>query len=157
GDLAVAARIRVLVDFHEAPPEEEPERAEPKLAPPEPIQEVRVQGVRPEVAHTNLGAGDVRQMPGAFGDAFRAIEALPGVTPIVSGLPYYFIRGAPPGNTGYLIDGVRVPLLFHFGIARAVIHPGLIDHVEFFPGGFPVRYGRFTGGIIDGVTKGPIH
>jgi TonB family protein len=157
GDVALAARIRVLVEFHEAKPEApvaKPE-GEARPAPTDRVEEVTVQGVRPEVARTNMGAGDVRQMPGAFGDAFRAIEALPGVTPIVSGLPYYFIRGAPPGNTGYLIDGVRVPLLFHFGVARAVIHPGLIDHVDFYPGGFPVRYGRFAGGIIDGQTKPP--
>ena len=38
---------------------------------------------------------EVRAMPGAFGDSFRAIEALPGVTPLVSGLPYFFVRGAP--------------------------------------------------------------
>jgi hypothetical protein len=157
GDLNVLSRIRVLVEFHEAKPETPaaPTGGEAKAPPQEHVEEVRVQGVRPEVAKTSMGAGDVRQMPGAFGDAFRAIEALPGVTPIISGLPYYFIRGAPPGNTGYLIDGVRVPLLFHFGVARAVIHPGLIDRVDFYPGGFPVRYGRFAGGIIDGITKPP--
>ena len=73
-------------------------------------------------------------MPGAFGDPFRAIEALPGVMPLVSGLPYFFIRGAPPNDNGYYIDGVRVPLLFHVGIGQGVIHPGLIDRVDFFPG-----------------------
>ncbi len=94
-------------------------------------------------------------MPGAFGDAFRAIDALPGVIPILSGLPYYFIRGAPPGNTGYLIDGIRVPLLFHFGVFRAVIHPGLIERVDFYAGGFPAKYGRYAGGVINGETKSP--
>lgn len=162
GDVRVASRIRVLVEFHAPAP------VAPADTPPAPpvreggsakidqvTEEVTVQGQRAEIARTNLGAADIRQMPGAFGDAFRAIDALPGVTPIVSGLPYYFIRGAPPGNTGYLIDGVRVPLLFHFGVARAVIHPGLVDHVDFYPGGFPARYGRYAGAIIDGQTKAP--
>ncbi len=160
-DIAIAARIRMLVEFHE------PSRAKELAAPPAPTtgvakpaaadatEEVRVAGQRLDVGGTQMGGGEVRQMPGAFGDAFRAIDALPGVTPIVSGLPYYFIRGAPPGNTGYMIDGVRVPLLFHFGVARAVVHPGLIDRVDFYPGAFPARYGRFAGGIIDGKTKEP--
>ena len=94
-------------------------------------------------------------MPGAFGDAFRAIEALPGVTPIVSGLPFFFVRGAPPGNVGYFLDGVRVPLLYHLALGPSVVHPGLIDHVDFFPGGYPARYGRFAGGILDGETLPP--
>src|SRR5688572_4455728 len=79
----------------------------------QPIDEVRVRGVvaphEREAPKTSLDGREARQMPGAFGDAFRAIEALPGVTPIASGVPYFFVRGAPPGNTGYFIDGVRVP------------------------------------------------
>ena len=118
-------------------------------------EDVRVHGQRKELGQTTMSAGEVRQMPGAFGDAFRALEALPGVTPIISGAPYFFIRGAPPGNTGYFIDGVRVPILYHFALGPSVIHPGLIDHVDFFPGGYPARYGRFTGGILSGETKAP--
>jgi hypothetical protein len=77
------------------------------------IEEVRINGVKkaePTAPRDSMRGREIRQMPGAFGDAFRAIEALPGVTPIMSGLPYFFVRGAPPGNTGYFIDGVRVPV-----------------------------------------------
>lgn len=123
--------------------------------PPEPVQEVQVRGARQEAGQTTFTAAEVRQIPGAFGDAFRAIEALPGVTPILSGLPFFFVRGAPPGNTGYYLDGVRVPLLYHLGLGPSVVHPGLIDHVDFFPGGFPARYGRFAGGILSGETLPP--
>src|ERR1035441_8762808 len=89
-------------------------------------------------------------MPGSFGDAFRAIEAMPGVSPLLSGVPYFLVRGAPPGNTGFFIDRVHVPALFHLGVGAAVVHPGLIDRVDFFPGGYPARFGRFTGGILSG-------
>jgi hypothetical protein len=65
----------------------------------------------------------VRELPGAFGDPFRAIEVLPGVTPIATGLPYFYVRGAPPGNVGYFLDGVRVPYLYHIGLGPSVIHP----------------------------------
>jgi hypothetical protein len=102
-----------------------------------------------------MSGGEVRQLPGSFGDAFRAIEALPGVIPILSGLPYFLIRGAPPGNTGFFIDGVRVPALFHLGVGAAVIHPGLIDRVDLEAGGYPARFGRFTGGILTGETLPP--
>jgi hypothetical protein len=94
-------------------------------------------------------------MPGAFGDPFRAIEALPGVTPLVSGIPYFYIRGAPPNDNGFFVDGVRVPSLFHVGIGEGVIHPGLIDHVDFYPGAPPAAFGGYAGGIIAGQTRAP--
>ena len=168
GDLRVSARVRMRVDFR--PPVTAPaprpstppvssSAAPPATAPPgdatPPPSEVLVLGVRKEVGETQLGGAEVRQMPGAFGDAFRAIEALPGVTPIVSGLPFFFVRGAPPGNVGYFLDGVPVPLLYHLALGPSVVHPGLIDHVDFFPGGYPARYGRFAGGILDGETLPP--
>ncbi len=118
-------------------------------------EEVRVRGVRPAPVHTAFASEDVRQMPGAFGDPFRFIEALPGVPPMVSGIPFFFVRGAPPGNVGYFLDGVRVPLLYHLALGPSVIHPGLVDKVEFYPGGYPARYGRFAGGIVAGETKAP--
>jgi TonB family protein len=169
GDTPVAARIRARVAFHRD--EEEPVAATDVPAPPasggvsapaavpapppEPPLEVTVVGARREIGQTTLAKADVREMPGAFGDAFRAIEALPGVMPVASGLPYFFVRGAPPNNAGYFVDGVRVPLLFHLGLAQSVIHPGLIDHVDFFPSAAPARYGGFAGGIIAGQTREP--
>jgi hypothetical protein len=98
---------------------------------------------------------EVRQLPGAFGDPFRAIEAMPGVTPIVSGLPYFYVRGAPPGNVGYYLDGVRVPYLFHAAAGPSVIHPGLVDRVDLYSGGYPARFGRFAGAIVGAETTQP--
>lgn len=119
---------------------------------PEP-PEVVVLGVRPEPSRTvSLTRAEVREIPGTFGDPFRAVEALPGVTPIVSGLPFFFVRGAPPGNVGYFLDGVRVPVLFHVGVGPSVVNPALIERVDFYPAGYPARYGRFAGGIVAGET-----
>jgi hypothetical protein len=167
GDTPVVARIRARVAFHRD--EEEPAApvtapTGPGLAPapegvppppPPPPVEVTVVGVRHEIGQTTLSKADVREMPGAFGDAFRAIEALPGVAPLASGIPYFFIRGAPPNNAGYFLDGIRIPLLFHLGLAQSVIHPGLVDHVDFFPSAAPARYGGYAGGIIAGQTREP--
>lgn len=118
-------------------------------------EEVRVRAVKPEVGQKTISAAEIREMPGAFGDPFRAVEALPGVSPMVSGLGYFFIRGAPPNNNGYFIDGIRVPLLFHLGLGQGVLHPGIVERVDFFPGGAPARYGGFAGAIIAGQTRAP--
>ncbi len=127
--------------------------------PSDPPDEVTVRGKKaptdPTAPKQSMEGREIRVIPGAFGDAFRALEALPGVTPIVSGLPYYFVRGAPPGNTGFFIDNVRVPGLYHLGVGPAVVYPALIDRVDLYKGAYPVSYGRFAGGIVAGETVGP--
>jgi hypothetical protein len=164
GDTPVSARIRARIAFREQePPPKEPApgsktRAQPAPAPQKPAEaplEVTVLGDRREVGQTTLSAVEMREMPGAFGDPFRAIEPLPGVVPLVSGLPYFYIRGAPPNDNGYYLDGIRVPLLFHVGLGQGVIHPALIDHIDFFAGAPPASYGRFAGAIIAGRTREP--
>jgi TonB family protein len=151
GGKDIFARIRMRVDF--TPPVIVPSPSPPSAT--ADVTEVTVRGHKPDPGQVTLGGGEVRQLPGAFGDAFRAIEALPGATPMASGLPYFFIRGAPPGDTGYFIDGVRVPLLFHAAFGPSVIHPGLIDHVDYWPGGAPVAFGRFAGGVLSAAAPAP--
>ncbi|HEX2874737.1 MAG TPA: TonB-dependent receptor [Polyangiaceae bacterium] len=109
--------------------------------------EITVQGQRPEHAQ-GFSRAEVQQLPGALEDPLRAIEALPGVTPTLSGVPYFFVRGAPPGDFGYLFDGTRLPALFHALGGPSVIHPGLVESVELFPGPYPVQYGGYAGGIV---------
>ncbi len=177
GALAVSAKIRVEVVFTPPPPPEPvaaeaPELAAPAAAPkPAPAQarvtagesqavEITVQGDRPEPATQSLGRAEVRQLPGTFGDPFRAIEVLPGVAPIATGVPFFFVRGSPPGNVGYFLDGIRVPLLYHAALGPSVIHPGLVERVDLYSGGYPSRYGRFAGGIVAAETaepRGPLH
>lgn len=146
GVLALAATLGAGPAWAQAP---RVEAAAEEEAP----TEIVVVGQRPEPSRSvGLSRQEVRQIPGAFGDPFRAIEALPGVTPIVSGLPFFFIRGAPPGNAGYFLDGIRVPLLFHVGAGPSVVHPALIERVDLYPGAYPARFGRFTGGVVAGET-----
>jgi TonB family protein len=117
--------------------------------------EILVVGERKPPGVSTLTRAEVRQLPGAFGDPFRAIEALPGVTPILSGLPFFYVRGAPPGNIGYFLDGVRVPYLYHVGLGPSVIHPGMVERVDLYPGGYPAQYGRFAGGIVAAEATAP--
>jgi hypothetical protein len=90
-------------------------QAEPTAAPPEhsaamPANEVTVVGRR-RAAAQGFTRAEVRQLPGALADPLRAIEALPGVTPTLSGVPYFFVRGAPPGDVGYFFDGIRLEVV----------------------------------------------
>lgn len=165
----VPARIRLEIRFE--PPALEPpstttdgdpapglEGSEPSLESPRPRNqpiEIVVLGDRAPPARSSLGRSEVRELPGAFGDPFRAVEVMPGVTPIFTGIPFFYVRGSPPGNVGYFLDGIRVPLLFHVALGPSVIHPGLVDRVDLYPGGYPARYGRFGGAIVAAETTPP--
>jgi TonB family protein len=107
---------------------------------------------REEVSRISLRGAEIKQIPGTFGDPFRVVQALPGVASVVSLLPFPIVRGASPSSTGFLLDGTRVPLLYHLLSGPSVIHPDFIDEIQFYPGGAPVLYGGYTGGIIDGKT-----
>jgi hypothetical protein len=127
-------------------------------AAPDPVQpplEVEVHAEKAPPSVSSLSRGEVREIPGAFGDPFRAIDTLPGVTPIVSGLPYFYVRGAPPGNVGYFLDGVRVPYLFHIAIGPSVVNPAMVDKVDLYSGGYPAEYGRYAGAVVAASTTGP--
>ena len=107
---------------------------------------------REEVSRITLRGPEIKQIPGTFGDPFRVVQALPGVASAISLLPFPIVRGASPSSTGFLLDGTRVPLLYHLLSGPSVIHPDFIDEIQFYPGGAPVTYGGYTGGIIDGRT-----
>lgn len=125
--------------------------------PPPKVDEVVVSGQREPKSATvvRMKREEYRVVPGAFGDPFRALDVLPGLVPIISGLPYFYIRGAPPSAVGYFVDEVRIPYLFHFALGPGVIQPALIEEVSLHPAAFPARYGRFAGGIVAGTTRDP--
>lgn len=122
---------------------------------PEPIQEVTVLGDIPDRGATTITREETDNLAGAFGDPLRAIEVMPGVTPIATGLPLFFVRGAPPGNVGYFIDGMRVPLLYHFFLGPSVLHPGFIKEVSLSAGPMPTRFGRYAGGTLEAQLNEP--
>ncbi len=168
GGIPVRVRVLVRVTFKEPPPPEPvvketapepaaPAAEEPAPAPPvdETIDLTVVGREREELGSIHIPKHEARQIPGAFADPFRVVEVLPGVAPILSGLPYFFVRGAPPGDVGYFIDNIRVPILFHVGAGPSVIAPALIDRVDLFPSAYPAKFGRAVGGIMAGETQGP--
>lgn len=114
---------------------------------------VRASPYPEETTRVSLSGPELRTVPGTSGDPLRVMETLPSVLPIVSMLPYYFVRGAPPSATTFLLDGVRLPTLFHFGLAQPVVHPALIVRVDFFPGGAPAEIGWHVGGALRARTR----
>ncbi|MFT3712163.1 MAG: hypothetical protein QM817_31350 [Archangium sp.] len=60
-----------------------------------------------------LSRVELQEIAGTMGDPFRVAMLLPGVSSIASGLSYPVVRGAQPAATGFFVDGVKVPQLYH--------------------------------------------
>jgi len=108
-----------------------------------------------EVTRRTLSRAELERVPGTMGDPIRVIQDLPGVAraPFLSGA--LIVRGASPNDTGSYIDGVEIPLLFHFFGGPSVVNPEFLDRIDFYPGGFGPEYGRAIGGIVDVQTRAP--
>lgn len=116
---------------------------------------VRADRERTEVSRVTLHDAELREVPGTMGDPFRVVMLLPGVGSMLSGIAYPVVRGSQPSSTGYFLDGIRVPILFHLFLGPAVIHPDFLDSIDFYPGTPPPQYGRLMGGAIDGRLSRP--
>lgn len=93
--------------------------------------------------------------PGSFGgDPVRAAQNLPGVAQNGANAQI-IVQGAAPEDTGYVINGHRVPLVFHFGGLSSVIIPEAVERVDLLPSGYGPEYSNAMGGIIGLTTKGP--
>jgi len=85
----------------------------------------------------------------SLGPSFALTEALPGVVPVFSGVPYLIVRGAAPSGSSIYYDGVPVPALFHVALGPSLILPELAGETRFFGGAASARYGPHVGGVID--------
>lgn len=106
-------------------------------------------GEKTEVAKTALSAAEIKRVPGSGGDAVKVVVALPGVSrpPFVSG--EVLIRGSGPEDSRFLLDGVTLFRLFHFGAWKSIFNSDLLSSIDMYPGGFGARYGAAVGGVVE--------
>jgi TonB family protein len=113
--------------------------------------DVTVTAARPkkDVTHVVLTADVIAKVPGTAGDPLAVIQNLAGVARAPAGSGLLIVRGSAPEDTQIFVDGMDVPLVYHFGGLRSVLPEGVIDNIEFVPGNFSPEYGRAIGGIVD--------
>jgi hypothetical protein len=99
-----------------------------------------------EIPHTLLD-----KTAGAEQDALRVLHYFPGAaTNGASALSH--VRGAAEDETLVRFDGVELYDPVHlkdFQSLFGLIDPELVQSLDFFSGGAPVRFGNHTGGVVD--------
>lgn len=134
------------------------ERLSIDLEPARGAEVIEVSGKAPEETKPlsyQLTADEIRVIPGAGNDILRAVQALPGVARI----PYSFgglvLRGMSPRDSSVILDGVEVPLAFHFGGVTSFYPGGMLADLALTSGGFDASHGRAQGGLISLTTREP--
>ncbi|MCA9619101.1 MAG: TonB-dependent receptor [Myxococcales bacterium] len=119
--------------------------------------EIFTTGKKPprEVTLRTLEKREIDRIPGTNGDALRSLQSLPGVArpPGLAGV--LLVRGSSPFDTVTFVDGIDVPLIYHFGGLSSVVPTELLSKIDFYPGNYSARYGRAMGGIVDVGIRSP--
>lgn len=103
---------------------------------------------------TELTREQLTTVPGSRADALTAVRNLPGVANVDPFTPGEFVagvilRGMGAEDSMYLVNGIELPILYHFFGLQSILPSEMIDRIELVPGGFDVQYGRSTGGILN--------
>ncbi len=104
-------------------------------------------------------AEEVRRQPGAQEDVLRAVSVAPGVGVTSGARNDLIVRGGAPFENRFLVDGIEVPNLNHFGSQGStggpisIINIRFIDEVALSAGGFGARYGDRTASVTDLVLR----
>ena len=106
-----------------------------------------------EPIRRSLKVEEIQKIPGTSGDALKAILNLPSVARPPGGSGQIIVRGSNPEDTGFRLDELFIPQLYHFGGIYSVINTDLLENIEFYPGGFDVLQGNATAGLVRATLK----
>ncbi|HLL22621.1 MAG TPA: TonB-dependent receptor plug domain-containing protein [Kofleriaceae bacterium] len=119
---------------------------------------IEVRGKAPEETKPlryTLTVDEIRTIPGAGNDILRAAQVLPGVARIPFSFGGLVLRGTSPRDTAVYLDGVEVPVAFHFGGVTSFYPSGMLADLTLVNGGFDASYGRAQGGLVTLTTREP--
>ncbi|MCB9464339.1 MAG: TonB-dependent receptor [Candidatus Eisenbacteria bacterium] len=103
-----------------------------------------------EVTRQSLSTREVERLPGFGGDVVKTVQALPSVArPSLDNPGAVIVRGSGNYDTRFFLDGVDIPLLFHFGGIKSTYNSLSLGGIDLYPGGYGARFGGAIGGIVE--------
>ena len=103
-----------------------------------------------EPTRRELDVSVVDRLAGFGGDALKSLQALPGVArPALFQPGSIIVRGSGRDDTRFLLDGVDIPLLFHYSGITSTYDSRAMQSVDLYPGGYGTRYGGCVGGVVE--------
>lgn len=97
----------------------------------------------------------VRKLPGSSNDALKSLQSMPGMGRVPYGLGGLLLRGTSPRDSNVYLDGIQVPILYHFSSITSFFPSALLQSMKLQPGGYSAEYGRGQGGIVELASRAP--
>ena len=114
-----------------------------------------VRGPATPVSTVAFTTEELRRVPGAQEDVLRSLSVLPGVSATTEQRNDLAVRGGQPVETLFVVDGLEVPNLDHFGTqgstggATSIIPTDFVREGALSAGGFGARYGDRASAVVD--------
>lgn len=106
------------------------------------------------ISTRSFGYEEIRRAPGGFEDVVRALSVLPGVAQADAGRNDLIVRGGAPSENLYIVDGIEIPNINHFGTQGAAggplsyINLDYVKETTFSTGGFGAEYGDKLSSVL---------
>lgn len=125
------------------------------------LETARVTAVKEKMRNTTqtglmrLDGEKLRSGIAVFGtpDIIKQLQMLPGVAAgneLMSGL---FVHGGDGNDNLFLLDGVPLYNITHFGGLFSSFNADVVDNLDFYKSGFPARYGGRLSSVVDVETS----
>ena len=122
-------------------------------------EEVAVVGERAPIASlpalnaVTVTPSRAASISGAFRDAYRTVQALPGVASNNEMASQFGVRGGAADQNLVLLNNVTLLEPFHLkespNTSAAIVPLDVVGRLIFIPGGFPARYGDRLSAVLD--------
>lgn len=119
------------------------------------LDPIIVTGQRPTqtVKPKTVKGEQLKNIPGAAGDALRGIMTLPSI-----GIPNDFfgvlyIRGSDPYSNLYYFDRTPLGYPFHWGGILSTVSSETLDRIDIYAGGYGAEFGLDAQNVIDIYTR----
>lgn len=84
-----------------------------------------------------------------FSDSMKILQTLPGVVTGDDFSSLMYIRGGEFYESVSFLDNIYIGFPYMWGGSQSVFNPSFVDKIDFYSGGFPVKYQQALSGVID--------
>lgn len=125
------------------------------------LDEVIVKGVRvigkDRIGAMSISGIEINKQPVLFGehDVIKALQTTAGVVSGTEGFAGLYVRGGETDQNLYLLDGLPLLNVYHFGGLFSTFSTYSIDNVDFYKGAFPSLFGERVSSIVNIGLKRP--
>lgn len=106
-----------------------------------------------EISLHSLSPKQIKSIPTARNDVFKALRYLPGIETTEPLSPLVSVRGSDPGENLIMLDGVTIYNPYHFMSSSGIFNMQTVKRVDMMAGGFGAEYGGRNASVINISTK----